>query len=157
MPCSLSWALEINPSLDLCASTATRRREVGAAGALLARFLCFCDSSCSVDSSLFGCFCAKWAFDEKKSLRRGSSNAGDAWRYWVCERVKSREASGRLQAKQKGAFANMAGSNKIDVMIEKLKPKKTRLVMCSTSTPAAPEAAVRSQLPLLVASRSTPA
>lgn len=43
-PCSCNNALEMNPSFDLCASTATRRNDVGAAGDLLPLRRCFCES-----------------------------------------------------------------------------------------------------------------
>lgn len=66
------------PSFDLCASTATRRNEVGAAGDLGPRRSCFRESGeDSIGSSAF-CFCFKWALDEKKSFRRGSASLGEA-------------------------------------------------------------------------------
>lgn len=66
------------PSFDLCASTATRRNEVGAAGNLCPRRRCFWESGeNSIGSSLLFWFCFKWALDEKKSFRRGSANGGE--------------------------------------------------------------------------------
>lgn len=48
----MSRAFEIIPSRDLCASTATRRNDVGAAGDLALRRLCVWFSGRSIDSSL---------------------------------------------------------------------------------------------------------
>lgn len=73
-------------SLDLCASTATLRNEVGAAGDRPPLFRCFCseDHSSGDSPSLLGCFCLKCEKEENNAFCRRATEKGGVQRPWLC-------------------------------------------------------------------------
>lgn len=88
-------------SLDLCASTATLRNEVGAAGDLPPLFRCFCNSedhSSETSPSLLDCFCLRCATDEKKPFL-GEKSRGN----WLCGSLNA----GLFQAEQRYGLGNI--------------------------------------------------